>query len=270
MKIFLQVAAFSLFVIGMFGGYSNFGIPQITPAPPPVEEKIDLTAMDMDGFIALGERTVNGKGTCKLCHNELGRAPMLEKLGSAVGERLADSRYAGEASDAEGYLMESLVDPSAYVVAGFGKAGTNDTVSPMPDVSGGSIGLSEPEILATIAYMQDSNGMEVTVEIPDMSADEEEEEEEAETREVWTSAEEVLEGLQCGMCHLVADGEGDMGPDLRAIGGKVDKAYLRRAIMDPNADVAEGFEADMMPPDYGEQLYAVELDLLVDYLAGLK
>ncbi len=29
-------------------------------------------------------------------------------------------------------------------------------------------------------------------------------------------------------------------------------------------------EFRLLPDDYGEQLYAVELEMLVDYLAGLK
>ena len=32
----------------------------------------------------------------------------------------------------------------------------------------------------------------------------------------------------------------------------------------------EGYEPDMMPPDYGEQLYAGELEMLVRYLVELK
>lgn len=162
---FLKVTVFSLVTIGLFAAYSNYGIPVITPAPPPVEEKIDLGEMTMDQYVALGGRIVEGKGTCTLCHNELGRAPLLDNVAVVADERLADERYKGEAGDAESYLMESLVDPSAFVVVGFGKAGTNDTVSPMPDVSSGGIRLSGAELGAVIAYLQDMAGMEITVEI---------------------------------------------------------------------------------------------------------
>ena len=41
MANFLKVVVFSLVTIGFFAAYSNYGIPVITPAPPPVEEKID-------------------------------------------------------------------------------------------------------------------------------------------------------------------------------------------------------------------------------------
>ena len=80
MKNFLQVITFCVVIACSFGAYATFGIPRIKPAPPPVEEKIDLGAMTMDQFIALGDKVYNGKGTCTLCHNSMGRAPMLNKI----------------------------------------------------------------------------------------------------------------------------------------------------------------------------------------------
>jgi cytochrome c5 len=270
MKNFLKVVGFCTLIICSFGAYATFGIPRIKPAPPPVEEKLDLGAMTMDQFIALGDRVYNGKGTCTLCHNEMGRAPMLDKIVTVAADRMADARYKGEAKNAEEYLYESFVKPSAYVVAGFGKAGSNDTESPMPDVSAGGIGMSEAEVLAVIAYLQDSGGAEVTVEIPTDVPEESADEAEAGGRAPYETAEAAIEELTCGMCHMIGEEEGEMGPDLRKIGGSKDKDYLRRALIDPNADIAEGFDADMMPDTYGEDLSAKEMEMLVDYMAGLK
>ncbi|MBE9554798.1 MAG: c-type cytochrome, partial [Proteobacteria bacterium] len=87
---------------------------------------------------------------------------------------------------------------------------------------------------------------------------------------MYESVEDMIAELACGACHKIADEEGEIGPDLTAIGAARDEAYLRRSILDPNADIGEGFEADMMPPDYGEQLYAAELEMLVQYLAEQK
>ncbi len=270
MNNFFKVVAFSLFTIGFFAGFSYFGIPQIEPAPPPEEEVLDLAAMTMDEFIALGERIVDGKGTCTLCHNPVGgRAPPLDQASVMVAERLADERYRGAATDVESFLYESMVEPSAYVVAGFGKAGSNDTVSPMPNVRTGGIGLTEPEIAAVIAYLQDLNGLEVTVDIPTEAGEEEEDGEEAQ-RPVLARAEEAIAEFACGACHKVAGEEGEVGPDLTRIGAVRDKAFLRESILDPNARITEGFERELMPDDYGEQLYARELEMLVEYLAGLK
>jgi putative heme-binding domain-containing protein len=76
--------------------------------------------------------------------------------------------------------------------------------------------------------------------------------------------------LACAACHKVAGQGGEIGPDLAGIGARRDREYLRRAILNPAADVAEGFPPGIMPPNYGEQLYASELEMLVDYLAESK
>ncbi len=272
MKNFLIVVAFGLATIGFFAGFSNFGIPQIQPAPPPAEEEMDIAAMTMDQFIALGGRIFEGKGTCPLCHNPVGRrAPLLDAVGQAAVERLADPRYQGKADDVKSYLYESLVEPSAYVVADFGKTGSNDTVSPMPNVLTGRIGLSEAETKAVVAYLQAASGIEVTMEVPaGAGAAGEGEDAGAAKRAPVATAEEAIAEFGCGACHKVAGEEGEIGPNLTRIGAARDKEYLRRSILDPNAEITQGFEADLMPADYGEQLYAMELEMIVDYLAGLE
>jgi len=266
---FLKVSIFSVLMVGAFWGYSNFGIPQIKPAPPPVEEKLDLSAMTMEQFIALGGKIYNGKGTCTLCHNAMGRAPMLDKIGAASVGHMKDSRYKGSAKTVEEFLHESLVKPSAFVVSGFGKAGTNDTESPMPDVTGGGIGLTEAELAAVIAYLQDSGGAEVTVTIPAMPATGAEASKTEEAAPLKTP-EEIIAKYTCGACHIVAGQTGALGPSLAKIGAKKSKEYLRQAILDPEAVIAKGFTGGMMPTTYGEQLKAKELEMLVNYLAGLK
>ena len=272
MSDFLKVVAFSLLVIAFFAGFSNFGVPQIEPAPPPKEEKLELGQMTMDQFVALGKKLFEGKGTCTLCHNPVGgRAPALERAGAVAAERLKEARYKGSAKTVEEYLYESLVTPSAYVVAGFGKAGTNDTESPMPDASGGSVRLSGAELRAVVAYLQDLSGVEVTVKIPTNAGRPDKAEEKPAQRAPARNAEELIAQFACVACHKIgAQAGGPIGPDLSAIGATRDAAYLRRAILDPNADVAKGFQPGIMPATYGEQLYARELEMLVTYLAALK
>jgi cytochrome c oxidase subunit II len=75
----------------------------------------------------------------------------------------------------------------------------------------------------------------------------------------------------CGSCHALADAgtSGGIGPDLEeSLAGK-DEAYIRRAIEEPDADVAEGFQPGIMPPNYGETLPPEEVDALVKYLADV-
>lgn len=268
MTNFFKVCLFSVLMVAAFWGFSNFGIPQIQPAPPPVEEKLDLGAMSMDQFVALGGKIFNGKGTCTLCHNKMGRAPMLDKIGAVAAERLKDPRYKGTAKTVEEYLLESLIKPSVFVVAGFGKSGSNDSESPMPDVSGGGIGLSEAEIKAVIAYLQDSSGSEVTVTIPAMAAPGAEPAKAEET--VAKTPEEIIAKYTCGACHAVAGQAGAVGPNLTKIGAVRSKESLRQSILDPDAVIAKGYQAGMMPKTYGEQMKAKELEMLVNYLAGLK
>lgn len=272
MRNFLKVVFFSLLVIALFNGFSNFGVPQVEPAPPPKEEKLELGAMSMDQFVALGRKLFEGRGTCTLCHNRVGgRAPALERVGVAAAERLKDPRYKGKATNVEEYLYESMVTPSAFVVAGFGKAGTNDAESPMPEASGGSIGFSEPELKAVVAYLQDSSGVEVTVKIPKDAGKGAKTEEKSAHRPPAKDAAELIAQFACVACHKIGTlAGGDIGPDLSRIGAKRDLVYLRRAILDPNADLAKGYQPGLMPAIYGDQLYAKELEMLLAHLASLK
>ncbi len=272
----LRITVFSLVVLLSYTLFANI-LPQVQ-SDPPEEEEVDVAALDQAGQIAWGERLFHGKGTCTLCHNSLGRAPDLlaMDLAAAIEERLADPRYAGEAEGAAGagaaevYLRESLLLPSAYVVAGFGKKGTNDAVSPMPKVDGAPVSLGEDEMNAVIAFLQDKAGLEVTVALPSETADiaqtEPEAEEEVEEAGPATDPETVIDNLGCAGCHDLLESGADIGPALTALGERMDRAEIRRAILDPNAEVAEGYESDFMPQDYGEQMWVSELELLIDYL----
>ena len=80
-------------------------------------------------------------------------------------------------------------------------------------------------------------------------------------RSVFTSA-------GCGSCHTVgaAGTEAETGPNLdESLEGK-DAGYVRQAIVDPNAEIAEGYSEGIMPPNYEEQLSDKQLDDLVAFL----
>ena len=76
--------------------------------------------------------------------------------------------------------------------------------------------------------------------------------------------------MGCSACHKIGEEEGENGPDLTDIGAERSAAEIRKSILDPNAEISDGFEADIMPQDYGVQLYAQELEILVEYLAKSK
>ena len=74
----------------------------------------------------------------------------------------------------------------------------------------------------------------------------------------------------CGNCHAFspAGTTGTVGPNLgESLAGK-DPAYIRQAIVDPNAEVASGYSAGVMPQNFGDQLSPEQLDDLVAFLGS--
>jgi len=276
MKNFAKVLIFSVLVLGLFTLFSTKYIPPINPAPPPVEEKLDLGAMSMDDYTALGEKIYNGKGTCTLCHNPVvKRAPLLERLAAEIDSRLKDPRYKGKAKNSEEYILESMAEPSAYVVVGFGVSGTNDTQSPMPVISGGAIGLSDVEMGAITAFLQKSAGVEITVKIPTgqsaAKAGSADAAQAAAPPPPAATAQEALAKYTCSACHKTTKEAPNPGiaPDLTKTGAARGPMYIVKSIVDPKAEIAKGF-APMMPDTYKNQMTAGELELIVSYLMGFK
>jgi cytochrome c oxidase subunit 2 len=73
----------------------------------------------------------------------------------------------------------------------------------------------------------------------------------------------------CGGCHKLADAgtSGGAGPDLdQGLKGK-DPAFIKESIVNPDAEVAQGFGKGIMPPNYKSTLSAAEVDALVKFLS---
>lgn len=270
MNVLGKAVGFSLFLTLIFTLVTHL-LPQVE-GEAPVEKKIDLAALTMDDFIAMGEDLFNNKGTCTLCHKPppIGRAPDVQGLDMVAtsSERMQDERYKGIATDAESYLRESMVDPGIYVVAGWGKKGTNDTESPMPAIHKAPIELSDVEIDAIIAYLQAKDDNEVTVELPtEVPAAV------ADTSAVAGSAplpaatpEEAIKKYGCLACHAMMGSEAALGPALTDTGARLSVDEIRQSIINPAAVIAEGFPAGVMPADFAAKMTVKELEMIVSLL----
>lgn len=79
---------------------------------------------------------------------------------------------------------------------------------------------------------------------------------------------QVFAEYGCGGCHVLEDAgtTGTTGPNLdEALPGSSPE-QVRQAIVDPDAQVASGYPAGVMPGDYQEQMSPQEIDDLVEYL----
>jgi cytochrome c oxidase subunit 2 len=76
----------------------------------------------------------------------------------------------------------------------------------------------------------------------------------------------------CGACHTLADAgtTGTTGPDLDRVLRGQSEDEIRTDIVDPNKDIAPGYSANIMPPNFSETLSAQQLDGLVAYLATVS
>ncbi len=86
---------------------------------------------------------------------------------------------------------------------------------------------------------------------------------------IFTNGKDSTGASPCGACHKLADAGtvGGVGPDLdQALKGK-DAAFIKQSIVQPDAEVAQGFGKGIMPPNYGSTLSGAEVDALVKYLS---
>ena len=75
----------------------------------------------------------------------------------------------------------------------------------------------------------------------------------------------------CGDCHTLADAgtSGQIGPVLDDVLPGMSADMINTSIVDPGADVAQGFPDGVMPAVYGDQFSADELNALVAYLGDV-
>lgn len=258
-KTNLKVLAVGALVLAFYTGVAHI-IPQLQSEVP---ESVSLGAGATGEQLAeAGEKIYHGAGNCVSCHGLGTRAPNLltdDRGGGTIGARCG-TREAGK--DCKAYLFESLTRPTAFVVKGFD-----------PIMQDQRRTLSVDQIWALVAFLQ-SQGGEVTVtgqDIVDAQAA-------AGAAQPVAAPARAIDPVAlinengCTACHQLNGEGGPLGPKFDGLGSRSNKDEIRQSIVDPNAKVAAGFEANkgMMPVTFGQQLSKAQLDALVEFLASLK
>jgi mono/diheme cytochrome c family protein len=79
---------------------------------------------------------------------------------------------------------------------------------------------------------------------------------------------QVFASNGCSGCHTLAAAKaaGTTGPDLDQVIPGMSAAEIKQSIVDPNAKIAPGYSAGIMPSNFGQAIPADQLKALVDFL----
>jgi mono/diheme cytochrome c family protein len=82
------------------------------------------------------------------------------------------------------------------------------------------------------------------------------------------AGKKVFDDNGCGGCHTfkAAGANGKIGPNLDDALKDKDAEFVKTSITDPNAEIASGFQPNIMPQNYGSQLTSQEIADLVAFL----
>ena len=261
----------TIFIIVLCGGFIYLGsvITKLSGEKASVAVVSDVSP---EG----GETIFWGKGQCHTCHS-IGnkgsgiRGPNLGGVGDSANSRASERVAQGKAGmTATGYLIESLAQPSAYVVKGY--------KAEMPFVYKPPIALSPDEVKAVIAYLQTQDGelniaaIELPPEIMESAKG---------GGEVVTEWKPYIEGdaavgeslffdlkgdIACAKCHTVKDVGAKVGPELTTVAATRSPEYIIESILEPNAVIASGFEPVKVKTNNGKIITGIlkgETDTLV-------
>lgn len=175
---------------------------------------------------------------CGSCHT-LAQAGTAGTLGPNLDDAFAAAREAGEGGDTvEGIVKAQVEFPRPKT--------SNPSVSMPPDIVTGR------DLEDVAAYVGSYAG------VPGAAAPEAE----------GGPGAQVFVSNGCGGCHTLraANAGATVGPNLDEVVPKMSSGMLEEAIVDPNAKIAKGFPANVMPTTFGSTLSPAELKELIEYL----
>src|SRR5213596_1532985 len=244
----VRVGVFALIVMGGYTYFAN-SIPQIE-SKPPQELSLEGGNVTPAQLVKAGEEIFHTKGSCEICHRigQKGtRAPDLAGIGARAGKTKPGM-------SAKQYILESLLQPGAYVVEGYPNI--------MPQVDKPPIGLNRSEVWALTAFLESLGGtVDVTLnDIPPTVG--------AEVKLPGDpkAGEAIFAGKAgCIACHKAGKvGASPVGPDLSHIAKIQTPDYIMKKILDPaGSGTVAGFPKGVMPPIFGNMLTAKEYTDLV-------
>jgi mono/diheme cytochrome c family protein len=249
----VKVSVFALLVMGAYTYLAN-SIPQLESRPAQ-ELSLEGGNVTTEQLVKAGEGIFKEKGT---------RAPDLAGVGARAGKRKPGM-------SAKAYLIESLLDPGAYLVEGYPAI--------MPRIDRPPIGLNRSELWALVSFLESLGGT-VDVKLEDIPKD---------AGAVaggggGPAADFKLPGDPkagqavfmgkgaCIGCHKAGSiGASPVGPDLSQIAKIQTPEYIMAKILNPaSMGTVAGYPPNVMPPMFGQSLTAREYVDLVSFLLTQK
>lgn len=260
----LKVFGVVILTLGVYTWVAN-AIPQLESVVP--EELTFGSDVTEEQLVTAGDELFHGAAGCTTCHGLGTRAPNLlsdHNGQGTIGQRCGTRK---EGYDCKAYIYESITSPSAYVVEGF---------DPMVFMS--SI-FSPSQIYSLVAFLESQGG---TVDVSGQDIQTAEAEQGTATAAAGgggaagggptstaTEPREIMRANLCFGCHKLDDEGAEIGPPFNGMGSRIDADRIRRSILDPGAEAADGYEQLLgtMPPNFGDLLTAGQLEALVQFLS---
>lgn len=175
---------------------------------------------------------------CGTCH-ALKEAATTAEIGPNLDAAFADARAAGQDQDTiEGVVTAQIAEPR--------ETDPSDPTYMPPKILEGQ---EADDVAAYVASVAGVPGIE-----PPTAAG--------------GPGGQVFSDNGCTACHTlaVAEAAGNVGPNLDDELPGQSEAMIKKSIVDPNADIVQGFGPDIMPQNYGSSIASDDLDTLVTFL----